>query len=215
MSYDKAAVRKLLDQAKAEKRRSLNAAEAKILCEAVGIPLPQEATVGSAAEAQRQAVAMGFPVVMKIVSRDILHKTDAGGVIVGVKTAEEAAQAYGQIIKNAKAYKADAKIDGVLIQQMLAGGHEVIVGALTDPSFGKVVAFGLGGVLVEVLKDVTFRLAPATEADALSMLDGIAAAEILRGVRGAAAVESRGAREDHRRGLATDQRFSLKSVNSI
>src|SRR6202011_3449919 len=80
-------------------------------------------------------------------------------------------------------------ISGVLIQQMLTGGHEVIVGALTDPSFGKVVAFGLGGVLVEVLKDVTFRLAPATEADALSMLDGIAAAEILRGVRGAVPVD--------------------------
>ncbi len=188
MSYDKAAVRKLLDQAKAENRQSLNAAEAKILCDAVGIPLPKEATVGSAAEAQRQAAAMGFSVVMKIVSRDILHKTEAGGVIVGVKTAEEAAQAYDKIIANAKAYKADAKIDGVLVQQMLSGGQEVIVGAVTDPSFGKVVAFGLGGVLVEVLKDVTFRLAPATEADALSMLDGIAAAEILRGVRGGAPV---------------------------
>ena len=104
-----------------------------------------------------------------------------------------------------------ANISGVLIQQMLAGGHEVIVGALTDPSFGKVVAFGLGGVLVEVLKDVTFRLAPATEAEALSMLDGIAAAEILRGVRGARAGRSRRAREDHRRGLAAGQRFSRDS----
>ncbi|HVN89867.1 MAG TPA: acetate--CoA ligase family protein [Candidatus Binataceae bacterium] len=188
MSYDKAAVRKLLDQAKAGSRKTLTATEAKILCDAVGIPLPKEATVGSAAEAQRQAAAMDFPVVMKIVSRDILHKTEAGGVIVGVKTAEEAAEAYDKIIANAKAYKADAKIDGVLVQQMLSGGQEVIVGAVTDPSFGKVVAFGLGGVLVEVLKDVTFRLAPATESDALSMLDGIAAAEILRGVRGGAAV---------------------------
>ena len=94
---------------------------------------------------------------------------------------------------------------------MLAGGHEVIVGALTDPSFGKVVAFGLGGVLVEVLKDVTFRLAPASEVDALSMLDGIAAAEILRGVRGGGAGRSRGAREDHRRGLAARHRFSRNS----
>src|SRR6202044_937639 len=119
------------------------------------------------------------PVVMKIVSPDILHKTDAGGVIVGVKSAVEASQAYDTIVGNAKTYKA-----GVQIQQMLTGGHEVIVGALTDPSFGKVVAFGLGGVLVEVLKDVTFRLAPATREDALSMLDGIQAAEMLKGGRG-------------------------------
>src|SRR5690606_14470717 len=119
-----------------------------------------------------------------IVSPDILHKTEAGGVIVGVKSAEEAQAAYEKIIANAKAYKADAKITGVQVQQMLTGGQEVIIGAVTDGSFGKLVAFGLGGVLVEVLKDITFRLAPATRDDALSMLDGIQAAEMLKGVRG-------------------------------
>src|SRR5581483_6267691 len=118
-----------------------------------------------------------------------LHKTEAGGVIIGVKSSDEALQAYEGILRNARAYKSDAKIDGVLVQQMLTGGQEVIVGALTDPSFGKVVAFGLGGVLVEVFKDVTFRLAPVTEQDALAMLDGIGAAEILHGVRGGAAVD--------------------------
>src|SRR5690606_22196831 len=92
--------------------------------------------------------------------------------------------AYEKIIANAKAYKADAKITGVQVQQMLTGGQEVIIGAVTDGSFGKLVAFGLGGVLVEVLKDITFRLAPATRDDALSMLDGIQAAEMLKGVRG-------------------------------
>ena len=127
---------------------------------------------------------MGFPVVMKIVSPDILHKTEAGGVIVGVKSAEEAAKGYDTIIANAKKYKADAKVIGVQIQQMIKGGQEVIVGAVTDDSFGKLVAFGLGGVLVEVLKDITFRLAPATQEDATSMLDGIQAAEMLKGVRG-------------------------------
>ena len=100
---------------------------------------------------------------MKIVSPDILHKTEAGGVIVGVKSADEAVKAYDTILANAKKYKADAKIDGVQVQQMLKGGQEVIVGAVTDGSFGKLVAFGLGGVLVEVLKDITFRLAPATQ----------------------------------------------------
>ena len=105
-------------------------------------------------------------------------------MIVGVKSADEAAKAYDTIIANAKNYKADAKIDGVQVQQMIQGGQEVIVGAVTDGSFGKLVAFGLGGVLVEVLKDITFRLAPATRDDALSMLDGIQAAEMLKGVRG-------------------------------
>ena len=121
---------------------------------------------------------------MKIVSPDILHKTEAGGVLVGLKSGDEVARGYETIIANAKKYKANAQIDGVQVQQMLKGGQEVIVGAVTDGSFGKLVAFGLGGVLVEVLKDITFRLAPCTREDALSMLDGIQAAEMLKGVRG-------------------------------
>src|SRR4029077_1500925 len=105
---------------------------------------------------------LGFPVVMKIVSPDILHKTEAGGVVVGVETPAEARVAYAKILANAKKYDRKAQIDGVQVQQMLSGGQEVIVGAVTDPSFGKLVAFGLGGILVEVLKDITFRLAPAS-----------------------------------------------------
>ena len=189
MSYDWARVRGVLDKLNAEGRTSLTPDESKTLCAAYGIPQPKEALATSSAEAARLSTQIGFPVVMKIVSPDILHKTDAGAVLVGVRSAAEAEQAYETILRNAKKHTPGAKVSGVLIQQMLAGGHEVIIGALTDPSFGKVVAFGLGGVLVEVLKDVTFRLAPATTADALSMLDGIAAAEILRGVRGAAPVD--------------------------
>ncbi|MCI4431591.1 MAG: acetate--CoA ligase family protein [Burkholderiales bacterium] len=180
----KTIVRQLLDSVKAQGRTSLTAPEGKQVCDAYGIAVPKEGLAGSAAEAAKMAAAMGFPVVMKIVSPDILHKTEAGGVIVGVASAQDASKAYETILKNAKAYKADAKVVGVQVQQMLKGGQEVIVGAVTDPSFGKLVAFGLGGVLVEVLKDITFRLAPATRADALSMLDGIQAAEMLKGVRG-------------------------------
>src|SRR5947208_14380473 len=132
---------------------------------------------------------MGFPVVLKIVSPEILHKTEAGGVIVGVKSAGEVEKGFATIIANAKKYNAKANVLGVQVQEMLTGGQEVIIGAVTDPAFGKLVAFGLGGILVEVLKDITFRLAPATRADALSMLDGIAAAEILRGIRGAPPVD--------------------------
>ena len=148
------------------------------------IPVPKEGVASSAAEAAKIATGMGFPVVMKIVSPDILHKTEAGGVMVGVKTAAEVEKNYETILANAKKYKSDARIEGIQVQQMLLGGQEVIVGAVTDGSFGKLVAFGLGGVLVEVLKDITFRLAPATKQDALSMLDGIQAHEMLKGVRG-------------------------------
>src|SRR4051794_16977243 len=184
MPHSKDAVRKILDAVKAEKRTSLTAPEGKLVCDAYGIPVPKEGVAGSAAEAVKLASGMGFPVVMKIVSPDILHKTEAGGVIVGVKSAEEVEKNYATILANAKKYKADAKIEGIQIQQMLQGGQEVIVGAVTDGSFGKLVAFGLGGVLVEVLKDITFRMAPASKEDALSMLDGIQAAEMLKGVRG-------------------------------
>src|SRR6266404_3769718 len=184
MAYDKSAVRKILDQAKAAGRAALTAPEAKGICEAYGIAVPSEAVAGTATDAAKLATRIGYPVVMKIVSPQILHKTEAGGVVVGVKSAEAAQQAFATIVDNARRYDAKASIDGVQIQQMLSGGQEVIIGAVTDPSFGKLVAFGLGGILVEVLKDITFRLAPATRDDALSMLDGIAAAEILKGVRG-------------------------------
>src|SRR5712675_1869305 len=189
LGHDKGAVRKILDQAKAAARESLTAPEARGVCEAYGIVIPKEGVAKSADEAASLSSTIGFPVVMKIVSPQILHKTEAGGVIVGVKSAEQAREAYGTIVGNARKYDSKAEIHGVQVQQMLSGGTEVIIGAVTDPAFGKLVAFGLGGILVEVLKDITFRLAPATNEDALSMLDGIAAAEILRGVRGAKPVD--------------------------
>jgi len=189
MTHSKNAVRKILDQAKAQARKALTAPEARNVCEAYGITIPKEGVAKNPQDAGKLASEIGFPVVMKIVSPQILHKTEAGGVIVGVKSVEQATRGYATIIGNARQYDANAEILGVQVQQMLAGGQEVIIGAVTDPAFGKLVAFGLGGILVEVLKDITFRLAPASEEDALSMLDGIAAAEILRGVRGAPPVD--------------------------
>src|SRR6266542_7142838 len=188
MANNKTEVRRILDKVKAEGRASLSAPEGKLVCDAYGIPVPKEGVATSAADAAKLATGMGFPVVLKIVSPEILHKTEAGGVLVGVKSAEDVQKGYDTIIANAKRYDAKATILGVQVQQML-GGQEVIVGAVTDPSFGKLVAFGLGGVLVEVLKDITFRLAPATREDALSMQDGIAAAAILKGVRGAQPID--------------------------
>src|SRR5437762_5801765 len=185
MANNKTVVRQILDKLKAEGRASLTAPEGKLVCDAYGIAVPKEVVATSAGDAAKIAAGMGFPVVLKIVSPEILHKTEAGGVIVGVKNADEVEKGFDTIMSNAKKYDAKANLLGVQVQQMLLGGHEVIIGAVTDPSFGKLVAFGLGGILVEVLKDITFRLAPATHDDALSMLDGIAAAQILKGVRGA------------------------------
>src|SRR3984885_10445825 len=185
MTNNKTDVRRVLDTVNAEGRTALTAPEGKRVCEAYGITVPREGVATSAAEAAAIATAIGFPVVLKIVSPEILHKTEAGGVLVGVTSAEEVERGFGAIMASARKYDGSANLLGVQVQQMLTGGQEVIIGAVTDPVFGKLVAFGLGGVLVEVLKDITFRLAPATEDDALSMLDGIAAARILKGVRGA------------------------------
>jgi acetyl coenzyme A synthetase (ADP forming)-like protein len=190
MSQGKATVRAILDRVKSERRSSLTAPECHEACAAYGIPLPREGLATSADEAARQADEIGYPVVMKIVSPDILHKTEAGGVVVGVASAAAAKAAYQKIVDAAGRHAPDAKIEGVQVQEMLTGeAQEVIVGAVTDPSFGKLVAFGLGGVLVEVLKDVTFRLAPVTTEDALSMLDSIQARDVLRGVRGAEPID--------------------------
>jgi acetyl coenzyme A synthetase (ADP forming)-like protein len=192
MTYDKAAVQAVLDKALAEGRTALSAPEAKLVADAYGIPTPGEGLATTAEGAAGLAAEIGFPVVLKIVSPDILHKTEAGGVVVGVDSAEAAVKAYQDIIRNAKAYQADADITGVQVQKMLVSGpdvQEVIVGSVTDETFGKIVAFGLGGVLVEVLKDVTFRLAPTSPEEARSMVDGISAHEMLNGVRGSKPVD--------------------------
>jgi acetyl coenzyme A synthetase (ADP forming)-like protein len=188
MATNKKAVRQVLDRVKAEGRTALTAPEGKAVCDAYGIPVPKEGVATTPAQAAKLATAMGYPVVLKIVSPHILHKTEAGGVLVGVRTSAEVRKGFAKVLANAKKYDRKAEIRGVQVQQMVGGGQEVIIGAVTDPSFGKLVAFGLGGVLVEVLKDATFRLAPASRDDALSMLDGIQAADILKGVRGAKGV---------------------------
>ncbi|MFG2172062.1 acetate--CoA ligase family protein [Streptomyces niveus] len=179
----------MIEAALAQGRTSLTAPEGKEVTDAYGIPTPGEALAESADDAVAVAARLGFPVAMKIVSPEILHKTDAGGVRIGVGSAAEVRSAFTTIVSNARKYDPKARILGVQVQQMVPAGTEILIGTVTDPTFGKVVAFGLGGVLVEVLKDVTFRLAPATKDEALSMLDGIRAAEILRGVRGGAAVD--------------------------
>ena len=135
------------------------------------------------AEAVEFAGQIGFPVVLKIVSPDIIHKSDAGGVIVNLKDAAEVKSAYGKILENAKKYKPTAKIAGVLVQEMAPQSTEVIVGAIKDPQFGQTLMFGLGGIFVELLKDVTFRIAPLTREDAHEMITKVKAYPLLTGYR--------------------------------
>ncbi|MFJ2269736.1 acetate--CoA ligase family protein [Streptomyces sp. NPDC087849] len=188
-SQDRERVRELLDSVRAAGRDALTAPEGRIVADAYGIAVPGEELAQDVDEAVAHAGRLGGPVVLKIVSPDVLHKTDAGGVVVGVEGASEVRAAFHRITENVRAYAPGARIDGVQVQQLVPPGQEVIIGAVTDPAFGKVVAFGLGGVLVEVFKDITFRLAPVTADEARSMLDSIGAAEILRGVRGAPPVD--------------------------
>ena len=189
MSYDQSAVRAVLAKAKEEGRSSLTSAEAKQIAAAYEIATPAEGLATSVDNAVGMANEIGFPVVLKIASADILHKTDAGGVITGIEDVDAVRAAYTAILDNAKAYNSDASIDGVQVQAQIQGGLEVIVGATTDPVFGKLVAFGLGGTLVEVLQDITFRLAPAESADAHAMLNDISGSKILDGVRGQAGID--------------------------
>ena len=189
MSYDQSAVRAVLANAKEEERSSLTSAEAKQIAAAYEIATPAEGLATSVDNAVGMANEIGFPVVLKIASADILHKTDAGGVITDLEDVDAVRAAYTAILDNAKEYNSDASIDGVQVQAQIQDGLEVIVGATTDPVFGKLVAFGLGGTLVEVLQDITFRLAPAESADAHAMLNDISGSKILDGVRGQAGVD--------------------------
>ena len=184
MSYDQNAVRTVIERVRVEGRSALSAEEARTVCEAYGIATPGEGVARSAAEAVQLARDLGHPVVLKIASPDILHKTDAGGVMTDLHTDDAVAQAYEAIIVGARSYDPKANILGVQVQQMVPVAHEVIVGAVSDPSFGKLVAVGLGGVLVEVLRDVTFRLAPVTRDEARAMFDDLRGGAVLRGVRG-------------------------------
>jgi acyl-CoA synthetase (NDP forming) len=187
--HDQATVRDVLDAVRADGRSALSAPEAKRVCDAYGIDVPGEGLATSPGEAVGLAGDICYPVVLKIVSPDILHKTEAKGVLVGLKSEDEVAAGYETIVKNARAYKSDADITGVQVQKMLSDGQEVLIGAISDPSFGPVVTFGLGGILVEVLRDVTFRLAPTSADNALAMVNGIRTAEVLRGVRGRPGVD--------------------------
>jgi len=179
--------RDIIAKVRAEGRTNLTEIESKAIYVAYGLPVVQTLiATKSEDEAVKLAEGVGYPVVLKIVSPDILHKSDAGGVIVNIKDEAGVREGYKKILKNAKAYKPDAVIHGIVVQEMAPWATETIIGSVNDPTFGATVMFGLGGIFVEVLKDVTFRVAPISEREASVMLDEIRGAPILDGIRGEA-----------------------------
>lgn len=171
--------------ARKQRRTLLSEVEAKDLLAEAGIPVARAILAKGQKKAVEAAEAVGYPVVMKIVSPDIAHKSDVGGVTLGLKDAKAVRKAYKEMIERVAAAAPNAKITGVAIQNMAPQGIEVIVGATTDPQFGPVMMFGLGGVFVEVLKDVAFRIVPLEPRDASQMVREIRGLPILQGARGA------------------------------
>lgn len=158
------------------------------ICEEIlasyNIPTPPAHLAKTREDAVKFAKKIDFPVVLKVVSNQIIHKSDAGGVIVGVKNEEDVVKAFDKILENARNYNSKAEIEGIYVQKMAPPGREVIIGAIKDKQFGQVVMFGLGGILVEVLKDVVFRVAPIEKDEAQEMINEIKGLPILKGVRG-------------------------------
>ncbi len=173
----------IINQAKKENRKALLEPEAKTICLEYGIPVTVFKVALNVDEAVKCADEIGYPVVLKIVSPDIIHKSDAGGVIVNLKNSVEVGEAYRKILENVGKYNADAKIVGVLVQEMAPQSTETIVGAIKDPQFGQTLMFGLGGIFVEIFKDVSFRIAPITPDDAKEMITELKSYPLLKGFR--------------------------------
>ncbi|HHX44011.1 MAG TPA: CoA-binding protein [Chloroflexi bacterium] len=183
---DKDAVAELLAKVRADGRDTIGDAEAQDILKAYGIATPQSAVGATADEAAKLAAEIGFPVVMKIASPDILHKSDVGGIIVGVQNEDEAREAFDTLVERAKAHMPEATIWGAQVQEMVTDAREIIIGLNRDAQFGPVIMFGLGGIYVEVLRDVAFRVAPMSRLQAQQMVESIRSYKLLTGVRGQA-----------------------------
>jgi acyl-CoA synthetase (NDP forming) len=176
-------------RAKREKRTVLTEIESKEVLARAGIPVTQATLATTAADAAKAAKKMGFPVVLKIVSPDITHKSDVGGVIVGLGSKKEVEAGFAAIMKAVRKKQPKARVEGIAVQKMAPEGTQVIVGMSKDPQFGPVMMFGLGGVLVEVLKDVSFRIVPLAKRDAKQMIREIKGYPVLEGARGREAAD--------------------------
>jgi len=181
---DRKVMNDIINHARSQKRRFLLANEGQSIIGAAGVPVPGSRIARSIEEAVQYAAQIGYPVVMKVVSRDILHKSDAGGIALGLDNKDEVVQGYEAIIHNCRAYNPNAVIEGIEVAEMVQPGTELIIGARRDPSFGPVVMFGLGGIYVEVMKDIAFRALPLKKNDLTAMIKEIKSYPLLLGVRG-------------------------------
>jgi 4-hydroxybutyrate---CoA ligase (ADP-forming) len=177
-------VRAVLETVRNSGRKNLVEEEGYEVLAAYGFTTPKTVLANSDEDCVSAANSIGYPVVMKVASPDIIHKSDAGGVKVGLMNDEQVRTAFSTILQNAKTYKPDANVKGVLVQEMVRSGKEIILGAKQDPIFGPLVMFGLGGIYVEILRDVVFRLAPIDEHEASQMVHSIKTIKLLKGVRG-------------------------------
>jgi len=182
--FDEKTIEDVLAEAREAGRHTLGEREARRIADACGIALPESVFAPDEDAAAEAAKDIGYPVALKISSDDILHKSDAGGVKIGLETEQEVRQAFQDVMASAREYAPEANLDGVLIQERARPGREVIIGVNRDPQFGPVIMFGLGGIYVEVLKDVVFRVAPLSARDAREMIEGIRSARILQAFRG-------------------------------
>ncbi len=183
--------RKIVEKAFSEGRNALTENEAKEMLSNYGIPVTKSGVAKSAKEAESVAQKIGFPVVMKIMSPDILHKTDVGGVMLGIKTKDEAARAFGKIITSAKKHEPNAKIEGVFMEKMVSKKYELLFGSKKDPIFGPVILFGMGGVAVEVFKDTNVGLPPLNMVLARRIIEETKIYKLLKGYRGMKGVDIR------------------------
>lgn len=183
-AFDTCSLAKVFEKARQEGRPFLLVQEAQQLLRIADIPVPKSAIARTLDDAVRSAQEIGYPVVLKVVSRDILHKSDVRGVALDLNTEQEVIDAYGAILHNCRIHKPDAIIDGIEVSQQVPSGTQIIIGACRDPSFGPILMVGLGGIYVEVMKDVSFRALPISRQDALDMLKELRSYPVLLGVRG-------------------------------
>jgi acetyltransferase len=181
---DRKMVQLVFDRVRSDGRLEIGDAEARAILDAYGIAQPKSKLCATVEEAVEFAEEIGYPVVMKISSPDILHKTDVGGVRINIEGPNDVRDSFDLLIYRANRYMPDAQVWGCLVQEQVRGGKEIILGMNRDPQFGPLVMFGLGGIYVEVLKDVTFRVAPFSRRQATEMLGEIRSYNLLRGVRG-------------------------------
>ncbi|HEX76597.1 MAG TPA: acetyl-CoA synthetase [Dehalococcoidia bacterium] len=179
----------ILSQARGEKRTQLTEIESKEFLKEAGIPVVEAKLARTKKEAVYLSKEMGFPIVLKVISPDVIHKSDSGGVRLGLKNITQVGNAFSEIVTTVKQHYPKAKIQGISVQKMARPGVEVIIGMTKDAQFGPVLMFGLGGILVEVLKDVSFRIVPLTKKDAREMIKEIKGYPVLEGYRGQEAAD--------------------------